>query len=71
MVFSYANLNKRRFMQCVLNIHEVVTALFDCYVAIATASVSAQVLCTSYNHTPVYSVTLFKATYVGCVHVWL
>ena len=31
-----------------------------------TAHVSAQVLCrTPYNHAPVYSVTLFKATHVG------
>ena len=31
MVFSYATLNECRFMQCVLNIHELVIALFDCH----------------------------------------
>ena len=39
VVFSYATLNECRFMQCVSNIHKVVTALFDCYMAIATAAV--------------------------------
>ena len=31
-----------------------------------TAAVSAHVLCTPYNHAPVYSVTSFEARYVGC-----
>ena len=32
-----------------------------------TAAVSAQVLCTPNNHAPVYSVTSFEATCVGCM----
>ena len=35
------------------------------------AAVSAQVVCTSHNHAPVYSVTSFKATEVGCMCVLL
>ena len=34
-----------------------------------TAAVSAHVLCTPYNHAPVYSVISFEATYVGCMCV--
>ena len=34
-----------------------------------TAAVSAQVLCTPYNHAPVYSVTAFNVIYVGCMYV--
>ena len=30
-----------------------------------TVAVSGHVLCTPYNHAPVYSVTLFKATFSG------
>ena len=30
-----------------------------------TAAISMHVLCTPYNHAPVYSVTSFKATYIG------
>jgi len=30
-----------------------------------------KVLCTPYNHAPVYSVTSYKATYIGCISVWL
>ena len=36
-----------------------------------TAAISAHVLCTPYNHAPVYSVTLFEATCVDRAHVWL
>ena len=36
-----------------------------------TAAVSAQVQCTPYNHAPVYSVILFKATCIHRVHVCL
>ena len=36
-----------------------------------TAAVSAQALCTPCNHALVYSVTSFKATYVGCMCVYL
>ena len=49
-----------------LNIHQsgVGTVLFACHTAGLvpgeTAAVSAHVLCTPYNHAPVYSVTLFK-----------
>ena len=31
--------------------------------------VSAHILCTPYNHAMVYSVTLFEATYLGCMCV--
>ena len=36
-----------------------------------TAAISAQVQCTPYNHAPVYSVILFKATCIHRVHVCL
>ena len=58
-----------------LNIYQsgVGTVLFACYTAglvpCETAAVSAYVLCTPYNHTPVYSVTLFKG--MCRVHVCL
>ena len=35
------------------------------------AAVSAHVLCTPYDQAPVYSVTSFQATYVGCMCVQL
>ena len=34
-----------------------------------TAAVSVHILCTPHNHAPVYSVTSFQATYVGCMCV--
>ena len=40
-------------------------------VAAKTAPVLAHIMCTPYNHAPVYSVTLFKATYIGCMSVKL
>ena len=51
---------------------EEVTALRRCLVVTwlvshETAAVSAHVLCTPYNQLHVYSVILFKATYVGCM----
>ena len=36
-----------------------------------TAAILAHVLCTPYSHTPVYSVTLFEATYICSMHVCL
>ena len=36
-----------------------------------TAAVSAQILCTAYNHARVYSVTLFEAIIIRRVHVRL
>ena len=54
------------FIACIINIHRsgVLIALFGCCMAGATwnAAVSAQVLCTPFNHAPGYSVTSFKAT---------
>ena len=34
------------------------------------AAISAHVLCTPYKNAWVYSVTLYKATYEGCMHFW-
>ena len=48
-----------KWLQC----HLVFTLL----VPRETAAISAHVLCTPYNHAPVYSVTLFEPTQVGCV----
>ena len=48
-----------KWLQCCL----VVTWLVPC----ETAAISAHVLCTPYNHAPVYSVTLSEAIYVGCL----
>ena len=54
------------FLARIINIHGsgVLVALCGCCMAGATwnAAVSAQVLCTPFNHAPGYSVTLFKAT---------
>ena len=54
------------FTARIINIYGsgVLTALFGCCIAGATwnAAVSAQVLCTPFNHAPGYSVTSFKAT---------
>ena len=49
----------------------VLIALFGCCMAGATwnAAVSAQVLCTSFNHAPVYRVTSFKAV-ICHLHFW-
>ena len=50
---------------------------WQCYLVVTwlvpheTAAVSTHVLCTPYNHAPVYSVTSFRATYVGCMCVYL
>ena len=57
--------------QRVLNIHRsaygAVWMLYGwCHVKLLT---STQVPCTPYSHAPVYSVTLFEATYVGCMYV--
>ena len=51
-------------------------ALFSNYIPAwlmprGTAAVSKQVLCTPFNHAPVYRVTSFKATSVGRLHVCL
>ena len=45
--------------------------LHGCMVQCEAAAVSTQVLCTPFTHTPVYSVTSFKDTLVGCVCVYL
>ena len=45
--------------------------LHGCMVPRETAALSAHVLCIPYNHTLVYSVTFFKATYVRCMTVRL
>ena len=54
------------FIARIINIHgsDVLVALCGCCMAGATrnAAVSAQVLCTPFNHAPCYSVTSFKAT---------
>ena len=54
------------FIARIINIHGsgVLVALCGCCMAGATwnAAVSAQVLCTPFNHAPGYSVTSFKAT---------
>ena len=54
------------FIACIINIHGSggLIALFGCCMAGATwnAAISAQVLCTTFNHAPGYSVTSFKAT---------
>ena len=59
------------FMARTINIHGsgVLVALCGCCMAGATwnAAVSAQVLCTPFNHVPGYSVTSFKATNGVCV----
>ena len=47
----------------------------QCYLVVTwlvpheTAAASVHVLCTSYNHAPVYSVTSFEATYVVCIRL--
>ena len=38
-------------------------------VPLETAAVSAHVLFTPHNHAPMYNVTSFQATYVGCMCV--
>ena len=45
----------------------VPTALFLCWFHVTPAAVSTH--CTPYNHAPIDSVTLFEATYVGCMCV--
>ena len=51
---------------------EVVTVLFGCYMAGATWNshcLGTGSACTiqHYNHAPLYSVTLFETTYIGCM----
>ena len=69
--------------ECIVSLHsadflifvftsEEVTALRRCLVVTwlashETAAVSAHVLCTPYSQPHVYSMILFKATYVGCM----
>ena len=58
------------FIARIINIHG---SFCGCCMAGATwnAAVSAQVLCTPFNHAPCYSVTSFKATQVTChPHFW-
>ena len=62
------------FYSMFFNIHPCgVFTLLQCYLAVTwlvpceTAAVSVHILCTPCNHTPVYSVTLFKAIYVECI----
>ena len=52
----------------------ILTAQFGCYMAGATGSCrhsGACFVCTPYNHAPVYSVTSFKATCIGCMFILL
>ena len=63
------------FYSAFLNIHRssVLAALFGCYVAGATSVKllsSRRVLRTPYNHAP-FHVTSCKATYAGCMRVYL
>ena len=72
---SHVILNEwqKLFIARIINIHGsgVLIALFGCCMAGATwnADVSAQVLSTPFNHTAVYSVTLFKATDIRCMAI--
>ena len=72
-VYRWLWLTDWSFTQHVLNVTKVGTALLNCCVTWLvphwTAAISVQVLCTLYNHAPVYSVTLFKATYTECICV--
>ena len=68
LCMSHVILNEwlQPFTARIINIHGsgVLVALFGCCMAGATwnAAVSAWVLCTPFNHAPVYSDTSFKAT---------
>ena len=53
------------FVGCIFNNHQSAVWLLHGLVPCETADDVGQVLCTPFNHAPVYGVTSFNATQVG------